>query len=200
MAEISHQQITGLLVRWSKGDEAALKELTPLVYGDLRKLAGWLMRDERPNHTLQPTALVNEAYERLAKDKKRSWQNRAHFLAVASQVMRHILVDYARQHNRLKRGGGVEILPLDDALAFAPPTSRSLLALDEALQRLSEIETRKARVVQLRYFGGLTVDETASILQISPNTVIRDWEFSKAWLKKEIEGRKDESRREMEAS
>src|ERR1700719_5357817 len=130
MAEISPQQITALLARWSKGDESALEELTPLVQSDLRKLAGWLMRDERPNHTLQPTALVNEAYVRLAEDKKRSWQNRAHFLAVASRVMRHILVDYARQHNRLKRGGGAKLLQLDEVLIFAPEVSSDLLALN----------------------------------------------------------------------
>lgn len=151
MAEISPQQITALLVRWSKGDESALEELTPLVYDDLRKLAGWLMRDERPGHTLQPTALVNEAYLRLAVDKKVAWQNRAHFLAVAAQVMRHLLVDYARRHNRLKRGGGVEVLPLEDALVFAPETSRGLLELNDALQRLGEKDQRKARVVELRY-------------------------------------------------
>jgi RNA polymerase sigma-70 factor, ECF subfamily len=151
MAEISPQQITALLVRWSKGDESALEELTPLVYDDLRKLAGWLMRDERPGHTLQPTALVNEAYLRLAVDKKVAWQNRAHFLAVAAQVMRHLLVDYARRHNRLKRGGGVEVLPLEDALVFAPETSRGLLELNDALQRLGEKDQRKARVVELRH-------------------------------------------------
>jgi RNA polymerase sigma-70 factor, ECF subfamily len=199
MSEISPQQITALLARWSQGDDSALEELTPLVYGDLRKLAGWLMRDERPGHTLQPTALVNEAYLRLAGDKKVTWQNRTHFLAVAARVMRHLLVDYARQHNRLKRGGGVEILPFEDALVFAPETSRNLLELNDALQRLSEKEQRKARVVELRYFGGLSVHETAEILQISPNTVMRDWEFSKAWLRKEIEGRKNDSGGEMEA-
>jgi RNA polymerase sigma factor (TIGR02999 family) len=198
MTEISPQQITALLVRWSNGDQSALEELTPLVHGDLRKLAGWLMRDERPNHTLQPTALVNEAYVRLAEDKKRSWQSRAHFLAVASQVMRHILVDYARQHNRLKRGGGGETLPLEEALVFAPEVSRRLLELNDALQRLREIDPRKACVVELRYFGGLTVDETANVLQISPNTVLRDWEFSKAWLRTEIGGRENESGGETE--
>ena len=151
MAEISPQQISALLVRWSKGDESALEELTPLVYDDLRKLAGWLMLDERPGHTLQPTALVDEAYLRLAVDKKVAWQNRAHFLAVAAQVMRHLLVDYARRHNRLKRGGGVEVHPLEDALVFAPETSRGLLELNDALQRLGEKDQRKARAVELRY-------------------------------------------------
>jgi RNA polymerase sigma factor (TIGR02999 family) len=199
MTEISPQQITALLVRWSKGDDSALEQLTPLVYGDLRKLAGWLMRDERPGHTLQPTALVNEAYLRLAGDKKVTWQNRAHFLAVAAHVMRHILVDYARHRNRLKRGGGIEILPLEDALVFAPEASRSLLELNDALQHLSEKDPRKARVVELRYFGGLTVDEAAEVLQISPNTVMRDWEFSKAWLRTEIEERNNDSGGEMEA-
>ncbi len=199
MAEISSQQVTALLVRWSKGDESALEELTPLVYGDLRKLAGWLFRGERVGHTLQPTALVNEAYLRLAGDQKVIWQNRAHFFAVAARVMRHLLVDYARHYNRLKRGGGVEIVPLEDALVFAPETSKSLLELNDALQSLSEKDQRKARVVELRYFGGLTVDETADVLHVSPNTVARDWEFSKAWLRTEIEGPNNESGGEMGA-
>jgi RNA polymerase sigma factor (TIGR02999 family) len=199
MSDLSSEQITNLLVRWSKGDEKAMEQLTPMVYDDLRKLARWLSRGERPEHTLQPTALVNEAYLRLAEDKKIIWQNRAHFFAVASRVMRHILVDYARQHNRAKRGGGAVLLPLDEALVFAPEVSSGLLALNTALQHLSETDQRKARVVELRYFGGLTVEETAEVLQVSPHTIMRDWDVAKAWLRREIKGTSDGSRREMEA-
>jgi RNA polymerase sigma-70 factor, ECF subfamily len=199
MTDLSSEQITGLLIRWSKGDEGAMEQLTPLVYDDLRKRARWLLRGERPQHTLQATALVNEAYLRLAEDKKIKWQNRLHFFAVASRVMRHVLVDYARRHNRAKRGGDAVLLPLDEAVVFAPEVSSSLLALNTALQRLGETDERKARVVELRYFGGLTVEETAEVLQISPDTVMRDWSIAKAWLRREIKGTNHEPRREMEA-
>jgi RNA polymerase sigma factor (TIGR02999 family) len=199
MKDLPSEQVTALLHRWSNGDDAALEQLTPLVYGDLRRLASWLLRGERPDHTLQPTALVNEAYLRLAGDKKITWQNRVHFFAVASRVMRHILVDYARQHTRAKRGGGATLLHLDEALVFAPEVSSDLLALDSALQLLGKTDGRKARVIELRYFGGLTVEETAQVLQISPNTVMRDWDLAKAWLRREIRGHNDDSGGEVEA-
>jgi RNA polymerase sigma factor (TIGR02999 family) len=186
MSAISQQQITSLLMQWSQGDEHALDQLTPLIYQDLRRLASYLLRGERPQHTLQPTALVNEAYLRLANDNKVTWQNRNHFFAVAARVMRHILVDYARFHQRAKRGGGVALLPLDEVFVFAPEASSDLLALNDALDRLGQLDPRKARVVELRFFGGLTVEETADVLQLSPNTILRDWNMAKAWLKREI--------------
>ena len=194
----SSEQVSALLLRWSNGDEAALEELTPIIYSDLRRLAAWLLRGERPGHTLQATALVNEAYLRLAGDQKATWQNRAHFFAVASRVMRHILVDYARQHGRAKRGGGAKLLQLDEVLIFAPEVSSDLLALNSALELLGETDRRKSRVVELRYFGGLTVEETAEVLQISPNTVMRDWDMAKAWLRREMRGHNDDSGRKVE--
>lgn len=186
MSATTPQQITALLTQWSQGDEHALDELTPLIYKDLRRLASYLLRGERPQHTLQPTALVNEAYLRLASDNKIPWQNRNHFFAVAARVMRHILVDYARFHQRAKRGGGVTLLPIDEVFVFAPEASSDLLALNDALDRLGQLDPRKARVVELRFFGGLTVEETADVLQLSPNTILRDWNMAKAWLKREI--------------
>jgi RNA polymerase sigma factor (TIGR02999 family) len=178
------QDITGLLVRWSQGDEHALDSLTPLVYKDLRRMAAYLLRSERQGHTLQPTALVNEAYLKLAGQAKLQWQNRAHFLAVAARAMRQILVDHARKRGRIKRDA--EILPLDEALVFAPERSRALLSLDEALKRLAAIDPRKAHVVELRFFGGSDNDEIAEVLQISANTVMRDWKMARAWLHREM--------------
>jgi RNA polymerase sigma factor (TIGR02999 family) len=198
MSGISSDEVTALLVKWSEGDDKALEQLTPLVYGDLRKLASWMLRGERPNHTLQPTALVNEAYLRLAGDKKITWQNRTHFFAVASRVMRHILVDSARQHKREKRGGGADALPLNEALVFTPEVSTDLLALNDALERLTKRDLRKARVVELRYFGGLSLEEIGAILHISPNTVTRDWDFAKTWLRKEISNGVHRAGREVE--
>jgi RNA polymerase sigma-70 factor, ECF subfamily len=183
----SPEQITRLLLQWGQGDEAALEHLMPLVYKDLRKVAGHLLRNERLNHTLQATALVNEAYLRLADDNKLPWQNRTHFFAVASRVMRHVLVDHARHRKRNKRGTGMELLPLDEAVAFAPTTSSHILALNDALDQLAKTDLRKARVVEMRYFGGLTSEEIAAILQTSPNTVTRDWNMAKAWLRREID-------------
>jgi RNA polymerase sigma factor (TIGR02999 family) len=201
MSVASPQQITALLVQWSHGDDHALDELTPLIYQDLRRLASYLLRGERPQHTLQPTALVNEAYLRLANDNKTPWQNRNHFFAVAARVMRHILVDYARFHQRAKRGGGVALLPIDEVFVFAPEASDDLLALNDALDRLGQFDPRKARVVELRFFGGLTVEETADVLQLSPNTILRDWNMAKAWLKREISNDGHTAGREtMEAS
>jgi RNA polymerase sigma-70 factor, ECF subfamily len=187
MAVPSTNEITGLLARWSHGDERALDSLTPMVYRDLRGLAAHLLRSERSGHTLQPTALVNEAYVKLAGQAKVQWQNRTHFFAVAARVMRQILVDYARSHQRAKRGGGATPLPLDEALVFAPERSSDLLLLDEAVDRLAEVDPRKAKVVELRFFGGLSNEEIAETLQISSNTVMRDWNMAKAWLRREME-------------
>jgi RNA polymerase sigma factor (TIGR02999 family) len=187
MAGTSSAEITGLLVRWSQGDEHALDSLTPMVYHDLRRLAAHLLRSERSGHTLQPTALVNEAYVKLSGQSKIQWQNRTHFFAVAARVMRQILVDYARGHQRAKRGGGAALLPLDEALVFAPERSADLLVLDQAVDRLAVVDPRKAKVVELRFFGGLNNDEIAEALQISSNTVMRDWNMAKAWLRREIE-------------
>ena len=187
MASSSPAQITELLLRWGQGDEHALDTLTPLIYQDLRRLASYILRSERPGHTLQPTALVNEAYLKLAGQEKLRWQNRSHFFAVAARVMRHVLVDYARSHLRAKRGGGAPVLSLDEALVFAPERSAEVLALDEALNRLAAVDPRKTRVVELRFFGGLGVEETAEVLQISPNTVMRDWNMAKAWLRRDMD-------------
>lgn len=179
-------EITGLLLRWSEGDERALDQLTPLVYDDLRRMAYFLLKKERPGHTLQPTALVNEACLKLGDAARTPWQNRAHFLAVAARAMRQILVDYARGRLRDKRGAGATVLPLDEALVFAPERPRELLDLDDALDRLASVHPRKAKVVELRFFGGMSIDETAAVLHISDNTVTRDWDFAKAWLRREM--------------
>ncbi|HXO37243.1 MAG TPA: sigma-70 family RNA polymerase sigma factor [Candidatus Acidoferrum sp.] len=187
MAGPSHEQITGLLLRWSQGDERALDALTPIVYPDLRRLAAYLLKGERREHTLQPTALVNEAYIKLNGAAGTPWQNRAHFIAVAARAMREILVDYARRRKRQKHGGGATIIPLDEALNFAPEKASEFLVLDEALVRLAKEHPRNARVVELRYFGGLTNEEIAEVLQVASNTVIRDWNFAKAWLRREME-------------
>ena len=190
MKQPSAAEITGILFRWSQGDEHALDSLTPLVYRDLRRLAAHLLRDERSGHTLQPTALVNEAYLKLAGQAKVQWQNRTHFFAVAARAMRQILVDHARGHLRAKRGAGVTVLPLEEGLLFEPERSADLLALDEALNRLAALDARKTRVVELRFFGGLDNEEIAKVLEISPNTVMRDWNMAKAWLRREIEAGK----------
>ena len=187
MAQPSATEITGILFRWSQGDEHALDSLTPLVYRDLRRIAARLLRDERSGHTLQPTALVNEAYLKLAGQAKVQWQNRTHFFAVAARAMRQILVDHARGHLRAKRGGGETAVPLDEGMLFAPERSADLLALDEALHRLALIDPRKSRVVELRFFAGLGNEEIAEVLHISPNTVMRDWNMAKAWLRREME-------------
>jgi RNA polymerase sigma factor (TIGR02999 family) len=187
MAGPSSAEITGLLVRWSQGDDHALDSLTPMVYHDLRRLAAHLLRSERSGHTLQPTALVNEAYVKLSGQSRIQWQNRTHFFAVAARVMRQILVDYARGHQRAKRGGGAALLPLDEALVFAPERSADLLVLDQAVDKLAVVDPRKAKVVELRFFGGLNNDEIAEALQISSNTVMRDWNMAKAFLRREIE-------------
>jgi RNA polymerase sigma factor (TIGR02999 family) len=182
----SSEQITGLLVRWSQGDDHALDELIPLVYNDLRRMAARRLQNERSGHTLQPTALANEVFLKLDASAKVPWKNRVHFYAVAARAMRQVLVDYARRRRRDKRGGEIDFVHLDEALAFVPERSSELLALDEALHRLAVREPRKARVVELRFFGGLSNQEIAEVLEISSNTVTRDWDYGKAWLHREI--------------
>ena len=179
--------VTELLLRWEAGDREGLDQAVPLVERELRRIAHRAMRNERPGHTLQTTALVNEAYLRLVDQSHVNWQSRAHFLGVAAGLMRQILVDHARRVCRAKRGGGVMHLPLDEGLVYSPAKPDSLLALDEALSRLAEFDARKARVVELRYFAGMTVEEAAEALGLHPNTVIHDWGLAKAWLKRELE-------------
>ena len=185
-SSLSQQRVTDLLTRWSNGDDAALAELTPLVYEELRHLAHRQMRAERSDHTLQTTALVNEAYLRLADQTNQRWQNRAHFFAVAARAMRQILVSYARSQRSQKRGGGALKVELDEAAIVSPEESKEIVELHEALERLAALDSRKAHVVELKYFGGLNYDEMAEVLKISPVTVRRDWRFAKAWLYKEL--------------
>jgi RNA polymerase sigma-70 factor, ECF subfamily len=176
-----------LLRAWSDGDQNALDKLAPIVYDELRRLARYYLHQERPGHSLQATALVNEAYLRLVDYKRMRWGNRAHFFAVSAQLMRRILVDHARRHN-LKRGGGVQHVELEDVAVVGGDRAENLIALDDALQSLARMDARKARVVELRFFGGLSVEETAEVLQISPVTVMRDWSSARAWLYREIGG------------
>lgn len=183
----SRGEVSGLLQAWSNGDQGSLEKLTPLVYDELHRLARHYMSQERTSHSLQTTALVNEAYLRLVDYKRMKWQNRAHFFAVSAQLMRRILVDHARRHN-LKRGMGVQHVPLEDTLVIGANSDEDLVALDDALQALARIDGRKARVVELRFFGGLTNDETAEVLQVSTITVMRDWSTAKAWLYREMTG------------
>src|SRR5207249_5170306 len=185
-ASVSQQRVTDLLTRWSDGDDAALAKLTPLVYGELRRLAHREMSAERPDHTLQTTALVNEAYLRLADQTNPRWQNRAHFFAVAARAMRRILVSYARSQRSQKRGGGALKIELDETGLVSPEESQEIVDLHEALERLGALDSRKAQVVELKYFGGLNYDEMAEVLKISPVTVRRDWEFARAWLHTEL--------------
>lgn len=178
--------VTSLLVAWSEGDEAAFTELVPRVYAELHRLAHHHMRGERRDATLQTTALVNEAYLRLVDTTRIRWESRGHFLAVAAQAMRRILVDAARAREADKRGGSTPDLPIDDLPLAAPEPSRSLVALNEALNALAAVDERKSRVVELRYFGGLSVAETAAVLHVSVETVHRDWRVAKAWLHREL--------------
>jgi RNA polymerase sigma-70 factor (ECF subfamily) len=184
----SPESITGLLIEWRDGDETALDRLIPLVYEELRRLARYYMRRERATHTLQTAALVNEAYLRLVDHKGMRWQNRAHFYAVASQAMRRILVDHARSRRYLKRGGDNQIVGLDEAAAVTEKQATEVLALDDALTDLAAIDPRKSQIVEMRYFGGMSVEETAEVLGISPVTVMRDWSTAKAWLLRQITG------------
>lgn len=181
-------ELTRLLVDWSRGNEAALAELAPLVYRDLHQRARNYLRHERPDHTLQPTALIHEAYLRLVRDSPPEWNGRAHFYAVASRVMRQILVDHSRKHRAGKRGSGVKDVNLDEALIPAQAQSEELLALDEALVKLAAFDERKARIVEMRYFGGCTVEETAAALGVAGITVMREMRLAEAWLRQAMTG------------
>jgi RNA polymerase sigma-70 factor (ECF subfamily) len=178
--------VTVLLLELTRGNQEAASKLMPLVYNELRRLARGYMRRERPDHTLQATALVHEAYLKLVKQRSVDWQGRSHFFGIAAQLMRRILIDHARGHLREKRGGAQEVLPLDEALLFSPRQSAELVRLDEALERLAKLDPRQSKIVELRFFGGLSVEETAGFLGISPKTVKRDWSMAKAWLRSEL--------------
>jgi RNA polymerase sigma-70 factor (ECF subfamily) len=180
-------EVSGLLQAWGDGDRAALDRLTPIVYEELRRLASHYMRGERPGNSLQATALVNEAYMRLVDYKGMQWQNRAHFFAVSAQLMRRILVEHARRHN-LKRGGGVPHVSLDETAIVGGDRAADLVALDDALDALARFDPRKVQVVEMRFFGGLSVEETAEVLKVSSVTVMRDWSTAKAWLYRELTG------------
>lgn len=180
------QHVTDLLVAWSGGDEDALPQLIPLVYTELRRLAHRQMRHERVGHTLQTTAVVNEAYMRLVDLARVRWQDRAHFFAMSSRLMRRILVDFARSKGYQKRGGGAQKVSLDDALVVATEPGQDLVALDDALNALAAFDARKSQVVEMRFFGGLSVEETAEALNVSVDTVMRDWKLAKAWLLREL--------------
>jgi len=177
--------VTLLLEAWSNGEQSALDKLVPVVYDELRRLAWYYLRGERPNHSLQATALVNEAYLRLVDYKRMRWENRAHFFAVSAQLMRRILVDHARRHN-LKRGAGVPHLSLEQTAVVSADRGENLVALDDAMHELASLDQRKANVVELRFFGGLSVEETAEVLKISAVTVMRDWSTARAWLYREM--------------
>jgi RNA polymerase sigma factor (TIGR02999 family) len=175
-------EVSQLLVAWNKGDGAALNRLMPLVYEELRRMARRHMGRQQPGGTLQTTALINEAYVRLVGQPAKKWQNRSHFFAVGAQAMRHILVDYARSRQSAKRGGGVRPVSLDEAMLVTDERGTDLVALDDALTELAALHPRQSRVVECRFFGGLTAEETAEVLQVSPDTVMRDWRMAKAWL------------------
>jgi RNA polymerase sigma factor (TIGR02999 family) len=183
----ARDQVCELLRAWSDGDTSALERLTPIVYQELHRLARRYMKGERPGHSLQTTALVNEAYLRLVGYERMQWQDRAHFLAVSAQVMRRILVEHARRHN-LKRGGGVPHVSLEEAALVGGDRAADLVALDDAMNTLAQLDPRKAHVVEMRFFGGLNVEETADVLKVSPATVMRDWSTAKAWLYRELAG------------
>ncbi len=184
------QEVTQLLLAWGQGEQAAFEKLTPLVYKELRRLAHRYMGRERPGHTLQTTALVNEAYLRLVDCKQVRWQNRTHFFAISAQLMRRILVDFARSRRYLKRGGNAHRVSLDEALVVSQERNADLVELDDGLKALAAVDTRKSQVVELRFFGGLSVVETAEVLKVSPDTVLRDWQLAKAWLLRELSRQK----------
>jgi RNA polymerase sigma-70 factor (ECF subfamily) len=192
MVERSAHEVSQLLFSWSTGDEQALEKLVPLVYRDLHRMARRYMASERSGHTLQTTALINEVYLRLVDSPQATWQNRAHFFAICAQLMRRILTDFARSRGYQKRGGAVPHVPFNEAFfeASNPPTD--IVALDDALKALAHVDERKSRVVELRFFGGLSVPETAEVLKVSPETVMRDWKMAKVWLLRELgEGNPD---------
>lgn len=179
-------EVTQLLINWSNGDKAALDDLVPMVQAELRRIARRYMRREDPGHTLQTSALINEAYIRLIDQQDVQWQNRAHFFAVAAQVMRHILVDHARRHAYAKRGGGARKVSLDEATVSTEQRAAELIALDDALNKLAALDPRKSKIIELRFFGGLNIEETAEAMKISSPTVQREWRSAKAWLRREM--------------
>ena len=179
-------EITRLLAAWHQGDRTALDQLWPLICTDLLRLARRHLNRERKNHTIQPSSLVQEAFVRLMPEGGSGWNDRAHFYAVASQIMRHVLVDYARRRLRQKRGNGAVHIPIDAAVVLAPEQIEQIVAGDFALQRLAQSDERKSRVFEMRFFGGLTVEEVGQVLSVAPNTVIRDWNFARAWVKREL--------------
>jgi RNA polymerase sigma factor (TIGR02999 family) len=181
-------EVTRQLLAWSQGDEGALNKLIPVVYRELRRLAHCYMTRERPGHSLQTTALIHETYQRLIDTPNVHWQDRSHFFAVCAQLMRRILVDSARSRAYQKRGGGVHLVSLNEDLMLSPERGADLVALDEALTALSAVDPRKGKVVELRFFGGLSVEETAEVLKVSADTVLRDWKFAKVWLLRELSG------------
>jgi RNA polymerase sigma-70 factor (ECF subfamily) len=181
-------EITQLLAEWSNGNQTALDKLYPLVYDELHRMASRYMNRERKGHTLQTTALINEAYVRLVDQKHVHWENRAHFFAISAQIMRRILIDHARRHAYAKRGGGAQRISLDESALIADECASELLLLEEALKRLAELDPRRSQVVELRYFGGLNNEEIAGVLKISENTVTRDWNMARAWLYQELSG------------
>ena len=184
----SPRTVTELLRAWGSGDKTALEELTPLVYDELHRIARYQMSREGEGHTLQTTALINEVYLRLVDFQGVQWQDRAHFFAVSAQLMRRILIDFARARSQEKRGGGAVHVSLDEAPTLSTPRDPDLLALDDALKALATLDERKSKVVELRFFGGLSVDETAEVLRVSSHTVLRDWKFAKVWLLRELRG------------
>lgn len=186
--QLEPQEVTQLLLAWSEGDEGALQQLIPLIYEELRRLAKRYMRRERTGHSLQTTALVNEAYLRLVDLKNVRWHNRAHFFAISARVMRRILVDFARSRRYAKRGKGLEPVALEEALVVSSQPSTDLVALDDALKSLARLDDRKSQVVEMRFFGGLTVEETAEVMKVSEKTVRRDWKLAKVWLVRELSG------------
>jgi RNA polymerase sigma factor (TIGR02999 family) len=188
MTEPSPKEITQLLLAWSHGEQAALDQLIPLVHDELHRMAKRYMGRERPGHTMQTTALVDEAYLRLVDSSRVRWQNRAHFFAIAAQLMRRILVDFARSRHNLKRGGRAEQVSLDEALVISPERGADIVALDDALKALAALDARQSQVVELRFFGGLSINETAEVLKVSEGTVRRDWSVAKAWLYRELSG------------
>jgi RNA polymerase sigma factor (TIGR02999 family) len=186
-------EVTQLLQAWSQGDRSALEKLLPLVYNELHRLARRYMIGERAGHTLQTTELVNEAFLKLVGVTGVQWQNRAHFFAVSARLMRRILVDFARSRNYQKRGGGARRVSFDEALEVGAEQDSDMVALDDALTALASVDERKSKVVELRFFGGLSVDETAHVLKVSPETVMRDWKMAKVWLLREMSGSRDEA-------
>jgi RNA polymerase sigma factor (TIGR02999 family) len=188
MAQAAGGDVTALLRQWSTGDERALDQLFPIVYEELRRLAGYYLRMEAPGPTLQPTALVHEAYLRLVKDVDRDWAGRTHFFAVSSRIIRHLLVDHARETRAQKRGGGAGHVPLDEAFGVAAPENLDLVELDEALDELAALDPMKARIIELRFFGGLSVADTAVVLKVAPVTVKRHFAVARLWLHRRLRG------------